>query len=960
MLRLAYCLLLFCVSLFFFVPIPAQSLNFVLGDSTQLLFNNADSECADLSLPVSTFEDLINYFPGAVTDYSSGDFTMRDVESSHTLFQYDNLLLRDPRNNDPLIHIPLSAIERVTFQQSGVDASYGQMHGGLVLIKPKEGNSDKYSGTFTMHYAPPASKHFGSSIYDEDSYFFRPFLDDDVCWTGTDNGNWDRYQRMNYPSFNGWYAESERAMIDDNPNNDFSAAQLQRAFMWNHRQIVSTDQPDYIIDAGFGGPLSIIGKRFGKSRFYTAFRGKREMLLFPTTRDDYKDYTWTFRLNLDLSSRMKLSFDYIQAKESTLYNNFDFDDRMETTYQLADFEALELHSAVFSNAYFSSGDIGTRIFQFKLDHQISEKIQQMIRIAYLKRSFHAGPPALRDTTRKYEIFPDYRVDEYPMGYWPDPSWEDPNALLAYWSYFALYCSYYDTTDVSDLQIQWQMSKTFSKSHQLKGGIDLNHYGLNFDYASIVRGRNVREEQSHSPLKASFYINDNYRFKELRIKAGIRLDVGSSRTDRIDADPFNRNWLYYEPDEPSELDVEKAKYITSFNPRITLTQNVFNLFSLQYHYGHYSQFPDYEQTLKNLRYEVSGRSFLFGYGNPNLTPSVHKISDFSLWKEINKSYAVKINYYLSTKNKLTTQTQYQSISGLVYNQITNYGNEKSNGCEISLIKRGHIVNGLIEYSRLTKSIWYSKALAVYEDPMQQRGYDRNSRWSEKVDYKSVSNLYASLQLNTSANSGFQVFHFYPFSKWSACVVYQWHPGEYVTYNPAYIPEVFQNLQMKDFHDVTIRLSKTFRVQTGVRMTMFCDIYNALNTKRLSGTGFSNDSDYYLYMGSLHLPESESQAYSNIPGNDRLGDYREDDVAYQPIQLYGASVEEIRYAQENVIYCEKMTGRYMEYKNEQWSEVDHARMKKILDNKAYIDMPDIKAFTFLNPRKWVFGLSMSFEF
>jgi hypothetical protein len=55
-----------------------------------------------------------------------------------------------------------------------------------------------------------------------------------------------------------------------------------------------------------------------------------------------------------------------------------------------------------------------------------------------------------------------------------------------------------------------------------------------------------------------------------------------------------------------------------------------------------------------------------------------------------------------------------------------------------------------------------------------------------------------------------------------------------------------------------LAKRFKLQ------LLLDIGNLFNQMRL------RDTDNELYRASLHLPKSE--AYDNIPGNDKLGDYR----------------------------------------------------------------------------------------
>jgi len=64
-----------------------------------------------------------------------------------------------------------------------------------------------------------------------------------------------------------------------------------------------------------------------------------------------------------------------------------------------------------------------------------------------------------------------------------------------------------------------------------------------------------------------------------------------------------------------------------------------------------------------------------------------------------------------------------------------------------------------------------------------------------------------------------------------------------------------------------------------------------------------------------------------GSDRIGVYRAWDVEYQP------------------------------YEPENWQNPTAAE-QEILDSKAYIDMPNIQAVSFLNPRDIYFGISVYF--
>ena len=185
---------------------------------------------------------------------------------------------------------------------------------------------------------------------------------------------------------------------------------------------------------------------------------------------------------------------------------------------------------------------------------------------------------------------------------------------------------------------------------------------------------------------------------------------------------------------------------------------------------------------------------------------------------------------------------------------------------------------------------------------------------------------------------------------------WRAGWYATWNPNQIPELSQNIQVKDWTNLNMRLSKGFYLG-GINLDLLMDVSNVFNNRRMSLSSFFNNQDLEDYWDSLHLPESD--AYSNIVGKDRYGEYRHPDVEYQPI-IQVASVEGITDPGERPFYYESTTGQYLQFRNDAWQQVDSGALEKVLDEKAYINMPNQTSFSFLNPRDIYFGIRTSFNF
>ena len=200
-------------------------------------------------MPVSSVSDVVGLSAGV-----SG-LSVRGGSLNETQFMVDGLVLNDERTSEPTTGIPLSSVQDISLQTGGFGAEYSNARSGIINVVTREGSKDNYTGTISFRRSPAAQKHFGASPYDPESFWLKPYLDDDVAWTGTNNGAWDEYQQRQYPSFDGWNSISQQTLVDSDPNNDLSPAGAQKLFTWEHRLNGAIKDPDINLDAGFGGPV---------------------------------------------------------------------------------------------------------------------------------------------------------------------------------------------------------------------------------------------------------------------------------------------------------------------------------------------------------------------------------------------------------------------------------------------------------------------------------------------------------------------------------------------------------------------------------------------------------------------------------------------------------------------------------------------------------------------------------
>ena len=262
-----------------------------------------------------------------------------------------------------------------------------------------------------------------------------------------------------------------------------------------------------------------------------------------------------------------------------------------------------------------------------------------------------------------------------------------------------------------------------------------------------------------------------------------------------------------------------------------------------------------------------------------------------------------------------------------------------------------MRGFINYTYQVNTSGAFGRRVVYEDRGEQKLYDRTT--SNFYQDRPVPQPRANATITFFTPPDYGMF----LGDWSANLLGTWRAGEYLTYNPKNVFGLENNVQVSDYMNFDLRINKTFYLSS-VKVMLFMEIRNLFNNKTLSGASFYDSFDQQFYFESLHLPSDKG--YDNIVGEDRIGDYRKHGVAFQPIEQVG-QIEDLSPQEVNprVIYYDRATERYMNVVDGVWAEVENSKMKKIKDDKAYIDMPNNSSFDFLNPRLFYFGINFSID-
>jgi outer membrane receptor protein involved in Fe transport len=907
------------------------------------------------ALPVLNTRDVINLQAGIQADNVRG-IQIRGGGGDQSLFLVDGVTFRDPRNNDPISGISLSSISEISVERGGFAAEYGQVRSGIINIVTKEGSKKDYFGSVTLKASPPHQKFFGISPFDPNSMWLRPYLDDAVCWTGTANGAWNDAMQKQYPVFEGWNSISQKLLADDDPSNDLTPIGAQREYIWQLRKMPVTDQPDYNIDAGFGGPVPILHKYLGDLRYFASYRKEREMYIVPLSRDDYVDYDWTFKLTSNISKSMKLNATFATGKQYTIADNWAGSDFVGLNY-LRDGAAIvntfeDRDYRLFSTGYFSIADISHDIYSLKLTHTLNPSTYYEASLEGVGTKYFTRPPAPRNLSHVYEIVPGYFVDEALYGYVRQTH----------------YARARDNSDISSTTLKFNLTSQLNFNHLVKTGFEFmyNDLDINFGYVSSFSGIDEDFDMMRMhvfPYRGAFYVQDKMEFKELIINLGLRLDYTNSNTDWVNVSAFDESYLSSKYDVSKNYPKKESTGEWSLSPRVGISHPVTENSKLFFNYGHFKQLPIYQELFRISR-DVTGA--MRHYSDPNLVLSKTIAYELGYDHALFSSYLIQLAGFYRDITDQRSATLYIGRSGVNYQQVTNNNYADFRGFEFTLRKNtGRWLTGFLNYTYQVSKAGNFGYQQEYENPFDNKQYQE--RATDVYQQRPVPQPYATANINFTIPDDFSklaVLGVAPLKNVNISCVGNWQAGPWFTYNPKQIQGLINNVQKVDYYDIILRANKKFTYKK-LEFNLFVEVDNLLNSKFLNvgqfigTTGnpqfgpFWDFHDYQAYMESLHLPKSD--AYDNIVGKDKIGDYRKEGVDFQPIEFYN---EQLAAGDEGVIYYNRNTDKYLEYVGESWQEVSSTRMQKILDEKAYIDMPNMTSFHFLNPRSVFLGLRISF--
>ncbi len=853
--------------------------------------------------------------------------SIRGGGADQTAFMMDGFTMRDERNNSPYTAISYTSIDEIQIQTGGFNAEFGNIRSGLINVVTKSGKTDRYSFGLISRYRPSAPKHFGQSPNSPDSYWIKPYVDDAVCWTGTTNGVWNSFTQKQYIEFEGWNAVAAKTLADDDPDNDLTPAAAQKLFLWEHRRQLDIKKPDYDIDASFGGPVPFINK----FRFFASYRNSQNMYLVPLSQDAYRDYNAHLKLTYDINTSQKIVFEGLVGEETGTNDNNSGDPGIFTSssgiaYELSNGPKY-IDGRMYGTDYWCPTTVKRNSIGLRYTNVVSERTFYEFQLQRFASNYDTNPGTFRDTSKVYLFGDNYYVDEAPFGYQPAPS----TGIVGLRMGVGMSNSR-DSSIVIVYTSRFDITSQINQYHNIKSGFEFNYTDNNVNYASVDQFLQSGRSQSkwHTyPTRGALYVQDKLEFKGMIANIGLRLDYSHAGGDWYEYDKYdNALSAKYSLGIDTLLTKSPTKHIFNLSPRIGISFPITDRSKLYFNYGHFRQLPTPENLYLLRRFTFTNAVTRIASPNNPLPKTV--AYELGYEQSLIDQFLIRgAGYYKDTSNQ-PRLVNYESIDYSVdYSVSEPRSYQDTRGFEVTLRKnRGAWIQGFINYTYEVTTAGSFGVRYYSQNPVVQRDYERENKHAIIAQSKPVPRPFvrANIDLFLPEVFGPKFISNFPFGGWRLNILVNWREGSYITWTGGgSIPGIRNNVQWKDYYNIDLRFSKAFML-AGAEIEFFMDVSNATNFKYMSSYGFVDSKDYDAYMKSLHLPAKigNELKYGNIPGEDQPGDYRT--VPYEPYDP---------------------------------NDPDDARKKRILETKAYIDMPNLDYFTFLNPRNIFWGLKISFD-
>ncbi len=944
-----------------------------------------------VNLPIADIERVI----GLQAGFERG-LTIRGEGGDQVQFMIDGQSTASGRNNEPFSSVSYTAVQEIQVQTGGFNAEYGNVRSGLINVITKDPERDRYTVDAIVRYSSASQGNRsgvdvdGNDVLlpsDRNSYWMRPLFDPDVSMTGTGNGAWDQWMQDEYMTFTGW--DNLANAYNDANGTGVTGSQLQDVFSQHYlRKNLAVDAPDYEIDATIGGPIPGISKQLGDLRFLASYRQTQDAFLVPFERDTFDERIAQGKLVSNIGRGMKLVVSGLYGKQRGLnweqdgepflitgdQPAYSWDDRRSIATELG--TANDLFGGFYTNTSFHLMDVDRLMIGGTFTHALSPNTFYEVRLQSTKTEYftrNAGED--RDFTESFSYLNGaITLNEEPFGFTTLDQFDQFGVgvrTAGHWG------TGYDNSTVQRYTGRFDITSQLNRYAQVKVGIEYINTEYDVDYGEDdpehPHNGDPKWRYTRQPQQAAAYAQSKLEFLGMVANLGLRLDYFHASGDWFVFEPFDRAFTaQFGLDQINEtLDQAATKRQVALSPRLGVSFPITENNKLYFNYGHFRNMLN-PLSLFNLQENFTGQ--ITGIGNPD-HPMPRTIAyELGFEQNLFDTYLLRLAGYYRDLSDQPRGVRFISVDDLVnYNIALPWNYSDVRGFEVTVQKnRGKWVRGFANYTFMVRKTGNFGFSQIDENRTAQNNFVLST--TEHYTSKPIPEPFArfNIEFLIPPDFGPQMGQTHLLGDWRINFLGVWRKGQAFTWNGQTLSassntsaqrELQGNVRWQDYYNIDLRLSKNFSTSMG-NAQFFVDVTNVLDLRhmyvsqrRLDGSPFEGSNDIIQYMESLRLPLDtfpDSDPTSGLYGDDNPGDFRKPGIVYVPIIIGDLPADGL----DHPLYYVPGEDRYYEWNGSSFADADGGRVSQVLDDKAYINMPNKTHFTFLNPRNVFFGVRLSF--
>lgn len=944
------------------------------------------------NLPVTDVERVV----GLQAGFESG-LTVRGFGGDQVQFQVDGQSMNSGRDNAPFTGISYTSVQEFQVQTGGFNAEYGNVRSGLINVITKEPSGNRYSFDAIVRGSPTSQFNFAGvdvdgndvdNLLSDNSPFVRPLVDPEVAMSGT--SAWPGWKQGEHMSFAGWDAIASQ--YNDLNGTSFNAEQLQQVYLDHYlRKPQEVDVGEFEIDATLGGPVPLLHDAIGDLRFQASYRQVQTPFEFAGfARDKFTEKVGQGKLISNFSSGMKLVLQGMYAEQLGLNRWEDGRPGLSAADRVPlPWSTGEDLGSMFARLGDNLGDAPRNFGEFLSDlpmqlmdvdrlmlgaqftHTLNSTTFYEVQLQSLTTDYWTRRVDDRSEDRTFSYLGgQLMLDEAPFKYTQKDRVDDIGVGVRTAGHWA---SGYDNSQAQRFSGRFDITSQMNRYLLGKAGVEYIYSDYDVDYGEDdpehPHNGDPKWRFHRKPQQAAAYAQSKLEFKGMIANLGLRLDYFHAGGEWFVFTPFDRAFTaQFGVDLLEEtLEQEATDRLVTLSPRLGVSFPVTDNSKLYFNYGH---FRNQLQPLDLFNIQQNFTGAVVGIGNPNHPMPRTVMYELGFEQNLFDQYLLRLAGYYRDLDDQPRAVSFISLDDLVDYDTSlpwNYGDVR--GVEVTVTKnRGDWIRGFVNYTYMVRKTGNFGFSQFDENRTAQNNFVIST--TEHYTSKPIPEPYArfNIEVLLPETLGPEVSEgFHPLGDWRINFLGEWRKGQAMTWDGNNLsatagsgPREFQgNVRYRDYYMLDMRLSKNFATRFG-RAQFFVDLTNVLNIRHLylSDNAIFNDSNTDLrdYMQSLHIPQD---AIPDSPdgflyGDDQPGDFRKPGVAYVPIiqgDLPGSG-------DERPLYYVPAEGQFYQWNGSSFVTADQGTVNQVLDDKAYVNMPNRTFATFLYPRNVYFGLRLSF--